>query len=117
MRLTFLVVPACTKRGTLSAHSVGGLHVGDPLNGHSRLSFGLFEADPSSGELYRRGRKISLQEQPFRVLAMLLERPGELVTREEVRKRLWQDGTFVDFDEGLDSALKKLRYALGESAQ
>lgn len=91
--------------------------MGDPLNGHSRLSFGLFEADPSSGELYRRGRKISLQEQPFRVLAMLLERPGELVTREEVRKRLWQDGTFVDFDEGLDSALKKLRHALGDSAQ
>jgi DNA-binding winged helix-turn-helix (wHTH) protein/Tol biopolymer transport system component len=91
--------------------------VGAPSNGHSRPGFGLFEADLSSGELYRRGRKISLQEQPFRVLAMLLERPGELVTREEVRKRLWPDGTFVDFDEGLDTALKKLRYALGDSAQ
>jgi len=91
--------------------------VGAPSNGHSRLSFGLFEADPSSGELYRRGQRVALQEQPFRVLAMLLERPGEVVSREEVRKQLWPDGTFVDFDEGLDTALKKLRHALGDSAQ
>jgi eukaryotic-like serine/threonine-protein kinase len=88
-----------------------------PSNGHSRLVFGLFEANPSAGELYRRGQRVPLQEQPFRILAMLLERPGELVTREEVRKRLWPDGTFVDYDEGLDTALKKLRYALGDSAQ
>jgi DNA-binding winged helix-turn-helix (wHTH) protein/Tol biopolymer transport system component len=88
-----------------------------PSNRHSRLRFGLFEADPSSGELYRRGRRVPLQEQPFRILAMLLERPGEVVTREEVRKQLWPDGMFVDFDEGLDTALKKLRYALGDSAQ
>ena len=88
-----------------------------PSNGHSRLAFGLFEADPSSGELYRRGSRVALQEKPFRILAMLLERPGELVTREEVRKQVWPDGTFVDFDEGLDTALKKLRYALGDSAQ
>jgi eukaryotic-like serine/threonine-protein kinase len=88
-----------------------------PSNGHSRLAFGLFEADPSSGELYRRGSRVALQEKPFRILAMLLERPGELITREEVRKQVWPDGTFVDFDEGLDTALKKLRYALGDSAQ
>lgn len=88
-----------------------------PSNGHSRRVFGLFEADLSSGELYRHGRRIALQEQPFRILAMLLERPGEVVTREEVRKELWPDGTFVQFDEGLDTALKKLRYALGDSAQ
>ena len=88
-----------------------------PSDGHSRLSFGLFEVDPSSGELYRRGSKVPLQEKPFRILAMLLERPGELITREEVRKQLWPDGTFVDFDEGLDTALKKLRHALGDSAQ
>jgi Tol biopolymer transport system component/DNA-binding winged helix-turn-helix (wHTH) protein len=56
-----------------------------------------------------------VQEQPFRILAMLLERPGEVVTREEVRKKLWPEGTFVDFDEGLDTALKKLRHALGDS--
>jgi DNA-binding winged helix-turn-helix (wHTH) protein/Tol biopolymer transport system component len=91
--------------------------VASPSNGHSRLGFGLFEADPSSGELYRRGRRIPLQEQPFRILAMLLERPGEVVTREEVRRQLWPDGTFVDFDDGLDTAVKKLRYALGDSAQ
>ncbi len=87
-----------------------------PSNGF-RLVFGLFEADLSSGELCRQGRRVRLQEQPFRILAMLLERPGEVVTREEVRKQLWPDGTFVDFDEGLDTALKKLRYALGDSAQ
>jgi len=91
--------------------------VGAPVNGHSRRVFGLFEVDPSSGELYRRGQRVALQEQPFRILAMLLERPGEIVTREEVRKQLWPEGTFVDFDEGLDTALKKLRHALGDSAQ
>jgi cholera toxin transcriptional activator len=69
-----------------------------PTNGHSRLGFGLFEADPCSGELYRRGRRVPLQEKPFRFLAMLLERPGELITREDVRKQLWPEGTFVDFD-------------------
>lgn len=86
-------------------------------NRHTRLFFGLFEAELSSGELYRRGKRVPLQEQPFRILAMLLERPGGVVTREEARKRLWPEGTFVDFDEGLDTALKKLRYALGDSAQ
>jgi Tol biopolymer transport system component/DNA-binding winged helix-turn-helix (wHTH) protein len=91
--------------------------MGTPANGHSRLFFGLFEADPSLGELYRRGQRVPLQEKPFRILAMLLERPGQVVTREEVRKQLWPEGTFVDFDEGLDTALKKLRYALGDSAQ
>jgi DNA-binding winged helix-turn-helix (wHTH) protein/Tol biopolymer transport system component len=58
-----------------------------------------------------------LQEKPFRILTMLLERPGEVVTREDVRKQLWPEGTFVDFDEGLDTAMRKLRYALGDSAQ
>jgi DNA-binding winged helix-turn-helix (wHTH) protein/tetratricopeptide (TPR) repeat protein len=88
-----------------------------PSNGRQRLSFGLFEADLSSGELRKRGHKVHLQVQPFHLLSMLLERPGEVVTREEVRKKLWPDGTYVDFDEGLDTALKKLRCALGDSAQ
>ncbi len=88
-----------------------------PSNGRQRLSFGLFEADLSSGELRKRGHRIHLQDQPFQLLALLLERPGDVVTREEVRTKLWPDGTFVDFDEGLDTALKKLRYALGDSAQ
>jgi DNA-binding winged helix-turn-helix (wHTH) protein/WD40 repeat protein len=91
--------------------------VESPSNGRQRLRFGPFEADLSSGRLYKLGNQVHLQDQPFRVLAMLLERPGEIVTREEVRKKLWPDGTFVDFDEGLDTALKKLRQALGDSAQ
>jgi DNA-binding winged helix-turn-helix (wHTH) protein/Tol biopolymer transport system component len=88
-----------------------------PSNGRLRLAFGLFEAYVSSGELRKRGQRVHLQVQPFQLLSMLLERPGEVVTREEVQKKLWPDGTFVDFDEGLDTALKKLRYALGDSAQ
>lgn len=88
-----------------------------PSNGRQRLRFGLFEADLASGELYKHGRLIHVQEKPFRILAMLLERPGEVVSREEVQKKLWPDGTFVDFDESLDTALKKLRQALGDSPQ
>ena len=83
----------------------------------SSLSFGLFSVDIASGALYRNRHKVALQEKPFRILAMLLEHPGQLVTRDEIRKQLWPDGTFVDFNEGIDTALKKLRYALGDSAQ
>lgn len=85
------------------------------FNGRQRLRFGLFEADLASGEVYKHGRLVHLQEKPFHILAMLLERPGEVVSREEVQKKLWPEGTFVDFDEGLDTALKKLRQALGDS--
>jgi DNA-binding winged helix-turn-helix (wHTH) protein/Tol biopolymer transport system component len=88
----------------------------DPSHRRQRLSFGLFEADLSSGELCKRGRLLHLQDQPFRILSLLLERSGELVSREEIRQKLWPDGTFVDFDEGIDTALKKLRHALGDSA-
>src|SRR5579863_97924 len=109
--------PDLHKMWYTSRRVLGVVVVASPSNGHSRLAFGLFEADPSSGQLYRRGRRIPLQEQPFRILAMLLERPGAVITREEVRKQLWPDGTFVDFDDGLDTAVKKLRYALGDSAQ
>ncbi|HSY93624.1 MAG TPA: winged helix-turn-helix domain-containing protein [Candidatus Binatus sp.] len=91
--------------------------MGTPSIGRPRLAFGLFEADLAAGELYRNGRRIPLQEKPFHILALLLERPGEVVTREEVSKQLWPDGTHVDFDEGLDTALRKLRYALGDSAK
>jgi len=91
--------------------------VATPSVGQSRVAFGLFEADLFSGELYRSGRKVPLQDKPYRILALLLERPGEIVTREELCKHLWPEGTFVDFDEGLDTALKKLRHALGDSAQ
>lgn len=87
-----------------------------PSNGRQRLSFGLFQAELFSGQLYKRGRRVHLQDQPFRILSLLLERPGEVVTRDELRKELWPEGTFVDFDEGIDTALRKLRHALGDSA-
>src|SRR5687767_9048131 len=80
------------------------------------IRFGLFEADLQSGELRKDGLKIKLQEQPFRVLTLLLERAGEVVTREELRQKLWSTDTFVDFEHGLNSSVKKLRQALGDSA-
>ncbi len=83
----------------------------------SVINFGIFEADLRAGELRRHGAKIRLQEQPFQVLAMLLERPGEIVTREELHSRLWPADTFVDFDHGLNAAVKRLRDALGDSAE
>jgi len=84
---------------------------------HSRiLRFGSFEVDLRSGELRRDGFTVKLQGQPFQILAMLLERPGELLTREEIRARLWAADTFVDFDHSLNSAITRLREALGDSA-
>src|SRR5437867_2832264 len=81
------------------------------------LRFGSFEVDLASGELRRQGLKISLQDQPFRLLALLLERAGEVVTREELRDKLWPADTFVDFDHSLNTAVRKLREALGDSAE
>jgi DNA-binding winged helix-turn-helix (wHTH) protein len=78
--------------------------------------FGVFEADEAQGELRRNGVRIKLHSQPFQVLVMLLERPAELVTREEMRRRLWGEDTFVDFDHGLNSAVNKIREALSDSA-
>jgi len=80
------------------------------------IRFGAFEVDLRAGDLRRHGTKVRLQQQPFRVLALLLERPGEVVTREELRHAIWAD-TFVAFDEGLDAAIYKLRTALGDSAE
>lgn len=81
-----------------------------------RLRFGSFEATPSTGELRKHGVRLKLHNQPFQVLAMLLERPGELVTREEIQRKLWPSGTFVDFENGLNSAVNRLRDVLGDSA-
>ena len=81
------------------------------------LRFGDFEVDLRAGELRKRGRRMRLQEQPLRVLSMLLERPGELVTREELRLQLWPADTFVDFDHGLNSAVARLRESLNDSAE
>jgi DNA-binding winged helix-turn-helix (wHTH) protein len=80
------------------------------------VRFGIFEADLVTGELLRKGLRVSLQEQPFQVLAALLERPGELVTREELRSRIWPSAVFVDFEHGLNKAISKLRRALGDTA-
>jgi TolB-like protein/DNA-binding winged helix-turn-helix (wHTH) protein len=80
------------------------------------IHFGVFELDLRAGELRKQGRKIALQEQPFQVLRALLERPGEVVTREKLRERIWPADTFVDFDHGLYNAVKRLREALGDSA-
>ncbi|MEE8608080.1 MAG: winged helix-turn-helix domain-containing protein [Nitrospiraceae bacterium] len=80
------------------------------------VCFGVFEVDLRSGELRKQGLKIKLQGQPIQILALLLERPGELVTREELREKLWPTDTFVDFEHGLNAAVKKLRAALEDSA-
>jgi len=80
------------------------------------LRFGTFEVDVPAGELRKNGLKLKLQEQPFQVLCMLVEHSGEVVTREELRSRLWPADTFVDFDHGLNAAVKRLRDALGDSA-
>src|SRR5437016_14531122 len=80
------------------------------------LRFGLFEVDLRARELRRSGVKLKLQEQPFEVLSLLLERPGEVVTREELRDRLWPADTFVDFDHSVNAAIKRLRDALADSA-
>jgi DNA-binding winged helix-turn-helix (wHTH) protein len=81
------------------------------------VRFGVFELDLRTAELRKKGIKVHLQEQPFQVLAMLTERAGDLVTREELRQRLWPDAVFVDFDIGLNKAVAKLRTALGDSAE
>ena len=81
-----------------------------------RVRFGAFEVDLRAGELYRQGRKVKLQDQPFQLLAVLLEHPGEVVTREELRSKIWPGDTFVDFDQGLNKAILKIRDALGDDA-
>jgi len=80
------------------------------------LRFGIFEVDLRTGELRKQGARIKLQEQPFRVLTVLLQQPGKLVTREELRSRIWPSDTFVDFDNNLNTSVNKLREALGDSA-
>jgi TolB-like protein/DNA-binding winged helix-turn-helix (wHTH) protein/Flp pilus assembly protein TadD len=82
-----------------------------------RLRFGVFELDLRAGELRKHGMRVRLQEQPFQVLATLLQHPGEVVTREELQKKLWPADTFVDFDHGLNKTINKIREALGDSAE
>jgi TolB-like protein/Tfp pilus assembly protein PilF len=88
-----------------------------PSSGPQVVRFGVYEADLRGGELRKNGLRIRLPEQPFQVLAILLEHPGEVITREDLQKRLWPDGTFVDFEQGLNAAVKRLREAFGDSAE
>lgn len=81
------------------------------------LRFGVFEADLRAGELRKGGVKVRIQEMPFRALTVLLSRPGEVISREELRQALWPEGVFVDFDQGISSAIRRLRDALGDSAE
>src|SRR5689334_8439643 len=90
--------------------------VRQPTDPSGRLRFGVFEVDLRAGELTKRGLRIRLQEQPFQVLAMLLQKPGELVTREELREKIW-GRTVVDFDHGVNKAINKIREALGDAAE
>src|SRR5437870_7639883 len=86
-------------------------------SGRATIRFGVFEADFRAGELRKRGVKIKLQEQPLQILQMLLQHPGEVVTRTELRQKIWPADTFVDCEQGLYNAVKRLRDALKDSAE
>src|SRR5579863_4237761 len=106
-------VANCKRSGIVSS-SKGNTEMQTAARSTNTVRFEGFEVDLRAQELYKAGRKIKLQVQPFQVLAMLLEQPGEVVTREEMQKRLWPADTFVDFDHSLNTAIKKLRQALGD---
>jgi serine/threonine protein kinase len=91
--------------------------VPEPLEGKSLVRFEAFQVNIATGELRKHGIRLKLQDQPFQVLVMLLARSGKLVTREEIREKLWPSGTFVDFDNGLNTAVSRLRETLGDSAE
>src|SRR5712672_2058760 len=90
--------------------------MGTPAASVRIVRFGAFELDPKATELRKHGMRLKLPEQPFPILAILLEKPGEGVTRDELRNRLWQSDTFVDFDHGLNNAVMRLREVLGDSS-
>src|SRR5215469_7050377 len=92
-------------------------HPGGSAEPVSTVRFGPFELDLRGGELRKQGRRIRLQEQPFQVLRILLESPGQIVSREEIRERLWPDDTVVEFDHGINTAVKRLREVLRDSAE
>jgi cholera toxin transcriptional activator len=103
-------LPICPAFGTLARHMT------DPSQAR-RYRFGVFEADAATGELRKQGIRIKVNVQPFQVLLMLLDRPGELLTREEISRELWPDGTFVDYEHGVNSAVNRIREALGDTAR
>jgi cholera toxin transcriptional activator len=81
-----------------------------------RFRFGVFEADAATGELRKQGLRVKINAQPFQLLCMLLEKPGQVLTREEISRKLWPGGTFVDFEHGVNSAINRIREALGDTA-
>src|SRR5437867_5361773 len=89
----------------------------DFRSSQGNVRFGVFELDEDAGELRRDGTKVRLQEQPLQILQILLEQPGKVITREELRNRIWHSDTFVDFDHGINNAIKRLREALGDTAE
>src|ERR1700730_8387045 len=97
------------------------LSSGRPMGGTSakvaRYRFGPFELNPEEGTLSRSGMRVRLQDLPYRLLVILVERPGEIVTREEVRQRLWPENTFVEFDNSLGVAIRKVRESLNDNAE
>jgi Tol biopolymer transport system component/DNA-binding winged helix-turn-helix (wHTH) protein len=101
----------------LGSTTVMGNGNGWRSEGPRALRFGLFDLDLRAGELRRKGVPVKLQEQPLQILVQLLEKPGDVVTREELRRRLWSANTFVDFDHSLNAAIRRLRDALGDSAE
>src|SRR5438128_11432606 len=116
------VAGACNRKilsaGTGVLHSSrSGVAVKTSSSVPPTLRFGVFELDPRAGELRKKGMKIRLQGQPVDILAMLLERPGETITREELQKKLWPADTFVDFEQGLNNAMKRLRASLDDNAE
>src|SRR6266849_4798776 len=107
--------PGTSRSARLAGTRLGDRDVAVAGQRQGRLSFGTFEVDRESGELLKRGSPLRVQEKPFQLLLLLLEHPGEIVLREDLQGRLWPNGTYVDFDKGLNTAVKKLRYALGDS--
>src|ERR1700758_5380132 len=91
--------------------------MGTPAHVVRILHFGVFEVDLKACEIRKHGVRLKLSEQPFQVLAVLLENPGEIVTRDDLRSRLWPGDTFVDFDHGLNNAVMRLREVLGDSSE
>src|SRR3954466_170993 len=83
----------------------------------SLFHFGVFELDLRAGELRKRGIRIKIQEQPLQILGLLIDCPGEVVTREQIQKKLWDGDTFVDFDNAINSAIRKMRDALGDTSE
>src|SRR4051794_32035818 len=88
-----------------------------PAGSASPFHFGVFELDLRAGELRKRGIRIKIQEQPLQILGLLIDCPGEVVTREQIQKKLWDGDTFVDFDNAINSAVRKMRDALGDTSE